>query len=112
MLVRSVTMKQMFFIVAVVIIFAEAFPGDEAESLNLSYSLVLPFFPSYSLFSIEIIFDVHYSFSETVKCFIPNVRALNIPDSFSMLSRYIRYSASTPSILMSTWLEVFFLQVL
>lgn len=43
MLVRSVTMKQMFFIVAVVIIFAEAFPGVEAESLNLSYSLVLPF---------------------------------------------------------------------
>lgn len=43
MLVRSVTMKQMFFIVAVVIIFAEAFRGVEAESLNLSYSLVLPF---------------------------------------------------------------------
>lgn len=31
---------------------------------------------------------IHYSLSETVKFFIPNVRTLYIPYSFSFLSRY------------------------
>lgn len=61
-------------------------------------------FPSYSLFMIEIVmmFDVHYSFSETVKFFIPIVRTLNVPYSFSMLSRYSLLRFHPPSILIST----------
>ena len=67
-------------------------------------------FPSYSLFMIEIVmmFDVHYSFSETVEFFIPIVRTLNVPYSFSMLSRYSLLRFHPPSILISTWLEGFF----
>ena len=74
--------------------------GVGAKQFDLSYSLFLPFprvdyysnFARYQYFSLAVgCINIHYSLTESVKFFIPNVLTLSIPYSISSLSRFLLF---------------------